>query len=283
MISIYIPNTSKTKLGGGFRFLENLRKGLEDKAKIVDRWQDADIVFVFSITTMDKGEVYEAKKAGKKLVLRIDNLPKKSRNKRCSPVERLKEFGSLADLVVYQSEWCKMYAGYFIENKNEVIINNGVDTKIFNTEGRKTDGNTYLYINYNDNPNKRFDEALYWFDMEWRKNNDARLIIAGNAPRIYLENKECNWDLPVPARVDFVDVQHTPEAVADLMRTCDYLLYPSFAEAAPNSLIEAIACGMKPIHLNKEGGSIEMYDLHTNNSYTVVDMAEQYLKQFNKL
>lgn len=302
-MKIYIPNNSKTAIGGGFRFLENLRKGLEGKVKVVDRWQDADIVFVFSVTTMDKGEIYEAKKAGKKLVLRCDNIPKKSRNKRCSPVERLTEFGALADLVVYQSEWCKMYAGYFIKNENEVIINNGVDTKIFNTEGRNSDGNTYLYINYNDNPNKRFDEALYWFDLEWRKNNNAHLIIAGNAPRVYLEQPDANWDLPVPARVDFEDVCHTPESVADLMRRCDFLLYPSAMEAYPNTLLEAMACGVKPLCINEIGGSIEAYmDSNIVISYcddcgkiyteeesnnfkvkTIQEMADEYILNFNKL
>ena len=112
-LKIYMPCISNTGLGGGFSFRTNLVKALEDKVQFVDKWQDCDIVFVFGITSMDKGEIYEALKAGKKFVLRVDNVPLKSRNKRQHPAERLAEFGKLAHLVVYQSKWCKNWAGYF--------------------------------------------------------------------------------------------------------------------------------------------------------------------------
>jgi len=172
-MKIYIPNTSNTGLGGGFRFVENLIKGLKDKVEFVNTWQECDIFFIFGVTTVDKGELYEAKKAGKKIVLRVDNIPRKSRNRRMTPVERLAEFGDMSDLIVYQSDWCKYFAGYFIKNNKSVLINNGVDINIFNKENRDSDGKTYLYINYNDNPNKRFDEAIYRFEMDWRLNNNG--------------------------------------------------------------------------------------------------------------
>lgn len=70
MIKIYTPNISNTAIGGGFTFLRNFKKGLEDKVQFVDKWQDCDIIFVFGITTMDKSEVIESVRAGKKLVLR---------------------------------------------------------------------------------------------------------------------------------------------------------------------------------------------------------------------
>jgi glycosyltransferase involved in cell wall biosynthesis len=250
---------------------------------IVDNWKDADIVFCFSITTLDKSEVYEAKKAGKKLVLRVDNIPRKSRNTRCSPVERLSEFGAMADLVVYQSIWCKQYAGYFIKNNNEVIINNGVDTEIFNTKDRNSDGKTFLYINYNDNPNKRFDEALYWFDMEWRKNNEYHLVIAGNIPSIYIEHPEFNWDIPTKGRVEYVGILNTQLEVAKLMKKCDFLLYPAFADAYPNTLLEAIACGLEPISVCSEGGANEVVGHCEYGILDIKQMAENYLEEFNKL
>jgi len=139
-LKIYIPNISQTAIGGGFTFLRNLKKSLKDEVEFVSTWQDCDIVFVFGITTIDKNEIHEAVKAGKKLVLRVDNIPRRSRNKRQSPAERLKEFGKLADTVVYQSEWAFAYAGYFAGNG--VVITNGVDTEIFNEDDRESDGKT---------------------------------------------------------------------------------------------------------------------------------------------
>lgn len=284
-MKIYIPNISNTSIGGGFTFCYNLKKGLEGKVEFVTNWKESDIVFVFGITTIDKGEIKEAIGAGKKFVLRIDNIPRKSRNKRQSPAERLTEFGNQADVVVYQSEWAKGYAGYFIDNDNEVIINNGVDTSIFNTDygGGEVSDENYLYINYNDNPNKRFDEALYWFDIEWRKNHSAKLFIAGNVPRVYREHPEYNWDIPSKANVEYVGIKETPEQVAELMKKCKYILYPSFAEAYPNTLLEAIACGLYPIYINEVGGSKELLLNNLEKIKSIQDMSNEYLELFEKL
>jgi glycosyltransferase involved in cell wall biosynthesis len=283
MIKVCIENNSSTTIGGGFRFLENFRKGLQGKVEFVDKVEDCDIFFMFSISAVEKGNIYRAKELGKKIILRCDNIPRKSRNTRCSPVERLAEFGKMADWVVYQSEWCRRYAGYFIQNNSWSIINNGVDTSIFNKENRKSDGKTYLYINFNDNPNKRFDEALYWFDLAWREDNKSHLVIAGNAPRVYLEHPEFNWDLPTKGYVNFIDVQHTPEEVANVMKHCDYLLFPSFAEAYPNTVLEALACGMEIIHFCKEGGTREAINNSIIKVKPIQEMADEYLHIFNSL
>ena len=290
-MKIYIPNISNTSLGGGFSFIRNFKTALTGKVEFVNTWQECDIVFVFGITTIDKGELHEAIKAGKKLVLRVDNIPRKSRNRRQTPVERLTEFGNLASLVVYQSEWCKLFAGYFIDNKKYIIINNGVDHDIYNPKDRKSDDKTYLYINYNDNPNKRFDEAIYRFEMDWREDKERHLIIAGNAPSIYIENPQYNWDLNVPAKVDYEGILDNPKDISSLMKRCDFLLYPSFAEGYPNTLLEALACKVRPLYMNREGGAVEAYE--NSRSYDILDeefkvksiheMADEYLEEFNKL
>ena len=304
-MKIYISNiTDSNGLGGGWTFLRNFHKGMNliPNVDFVNNWKDCDIIFVFGITTINKGEIHEAVKADKKLVLRVDNIPRPSRNKRMKPVERLAEFGNIASLVVYQSNWCKEYAGYFINNENNVIINNGVNTEIFNTKDRNSDGKTYLYINYNDNPNKRFDEALYWFDMEWRKDKDIKLYIAGNIPRIYAEHPEYNWDLTGQGKVEYIGILNKPEHVANIMKRSDFLLYPSFAEAYPNTLLEAMACRITPIYLNNEGGSIEAFNNSTDeiktysgredlksiytgnfNVKTIEEMCNEYHKEFKNL
>ena len=285
MLKIYISNLSKVSIGGGYSFLRNFKKGMQDKVEFVNRWQDSDVVFIFSITTIDKNEIKEAKKAGKKIVMRVDNIPRKSRNKRQNPAERLKEFGKISDLVIYQSEWAKYYAGYFAGEG--VVILNGVDTEIFNPEDRRIEREqAYGYINYNDNPNKRFDEALYLYDMEWRRSaNDAKpvLKIAGNVPSIYRDNPEYNWDIPSEAKVEYLGILDTPEQVAFYLKGIECLIYPSFAEAAPNTLVEAMACGCSLMGINEIGGTIEMYNLHKDKPYTIEQMAEDYKKALDLL
>ncbi|MCK4686614.1 MAG: glycosyltransferase family 4 protein [Candidatus Lokiarchaeota archaeon] len=288
MIKIYISNISKVSIGGGYSFLRNFKKGMQGKVEFVNRWQDSDIVFIFSITTIDKNEIKEAKKAGKKIVMRVDNIPRKSRNKRQSPAERLREFGKISDLIIYQSKWSKKYAGYFAGEG--VIILNGVDTEIFNSEDRRLDKvQTYGYINYNDNPNKRFDEALYLYDMEWRKSaDDAKPIlrIAGNVPSIYRDNPEYNWDIPTEAKVEYVGILDTPEQVAFYLKGIECIIYPSFAEACPNTLLEALACGCGFIGINETGGTVEVindYNERAGYIKSIQEMCDEYLKELNKL
>jgi len=294
MIKVYIANSSKTAIGGGWTFIRNLKKGLRNKVEFVDNFKECDIFFIFGVTAVDKNEFHEAHRLNKKIILRCDNIPRKSRNRRQSPVERLKEFGNKADMIIYQSKWCKEYAGYFIDNKNEIIINNGVNRNIFNSNGRNSDKLTYLYINYNDNPNKRFDEALYWFDMEWRKNNDLKLLIAGQVPKIYIEHPEYNWDLTGNGKVEYQGILTTPESIAKLMKRCDYILYPSFAEAYPNTLLEAISCGVYPKYINPIGGAMEVFNncnvpIRLNDEEvnikvkTIEEMSNKYLEIFNKI
>ncbi len=295
MVKIYCPNKSNTTLGGGFTFLRNFRKVLEGKVQFVDKWQDCDIIFLFGVTSIDKNEVHEAVKNGKHLVLRVDNIPRKSRNRRCSPAERLKEFGEMATVVVYQSRWAKEWASYF--SGDGMIINNGVDISIFYPEYRTTASinsslrgkddyykekrNKFLYIDFNTNPNKRFEEAIYWFEKEWRKDNSAELTIIGNVPKMYLEHPEFNWDLNVPAKVVYLGVLEKPEDMALIMRSHDFLIYPSFAEAYPNTVLEAIACGMDIIHYNQEGGTVEAINNNKQLIRTIEEMGEEYLGLFN--
>jgi len=102
-------------------------------------------------------------------------------------------------------------------------------------------------------------------------------------PRLYREHPEFNWDLPTNGKIEYVGIMNTPEDVASLMKKCDFLLYPSFCEAAPNVIAEAMACGVKPLHICKEGGTLEMMERHKDKPYTIQEMGKEYLDIFNKV
>ncbi len=89
-MKIYIPNISKQKVGGGWTFMRNLKKALKDRVLFVNTWQESDIVFIVGVTITDPYEVIEAKKAGKGIVHRVDNVPKKSQNK-SYPTQKIQE------------------------------------------------------------------------------------------------------------------------------------------------------------------------------------------------
>ena len=89
-MKIFTP-VMKDSISGGFSWRMNFIKGVQGKAEIVDCIDDCDIFLISGVTMIDKSDFNRAKELGKKIVLRVDNVPRKSRNKRCSPHERLKE------------------------------------------------------------------------------------------------------------------------------------------------------------------------------------------------
>lgn len=283
---IYIANQSKQKLGGGFVFLENFRKGANGLVKFVDTWEEAHVVFIASATMTPRDEILAAKAAKRKIVFRIDNMPKDSRN-RGTAFSRMKDYGQLADVIIFQSQWAKDYVGTWLESNHKVdlkkshVIYNGVDTEFFYYKDNPADrGESYLYTTFNTDENKRFPEAAYDFHLRHReaKNKNQKLPtlkLVGNFP------KEI-----VPYKFDFFNGEqfsyHPPvedrKKMGDIFRSCRYLYFPAFADASPNTVSEAIACGCEVLLSNPVGGTKEVIEQFKNKIITIQDMAEAYIK-----
>lgn len=284
---IYIPNTSSQSIGGGWTFLRNFQLGAKGKATFVTNWKDCDVVFIMSATTTDRDEIKAAKAAGKKIVFRIDNMPKDSRN-RGTAFSRVRDFGILADQIIFQSEWAKKYVGNWLRfvhkapaMENATVIYNGVDTSVFNfSDTMESRPERYIFVHYNRDENKRFPEAAYDFSVRHfnAKNQDMvipELLLVG---RFSPELAEYNFDFFNGEVVNYVGPVEDREGLADLYRSCKYLYFPAFADAAPNTVAEAIACGCKVLLVNPVGGSQEMVDVFSQNIITVQDMADKYLE-----
>jgi len=169
-MKIYIPHKTNSGVNGGATFWRNIINGLSDRVHFVDELTDCDILFIASPMAVEKEEVMQAKRSGKKIVLRVDNIPRKSRNKRNTPHERMKEYATLADVVVYQSEWARDYC-YPLCGDGTVIYN-GVNGSIFYppTEPKE---DIYLFAYHGKNEHKGFWNAHYIFQQEFRKNKNA--------------------------------------------------------------------------------------------------------------
>jgi len=277
-MKIYNPNISKQGIGGGWTFLRNIEKALQGKVEFVNTWQECDIFFITSVTLVDKSEVFEAHKAGKKIVLRVDNMPRKSRNSRMSPHERLKEYANIADAVVYQSKWAQSWVGSYLGVKGSVIYN-GVDTSIFHSGYRpERDYKIFLIVQYNRDENKRIPEACDMFTEQWMENSKNVLWIVG---RFSPELVAANFDFFRGENIRYFGIMETQEAMANYMRTADILLYPSYSDACPNTLIEAKACGMEIWHHGHAGVgeacSLEGYDQSLRR------MGDEYYKVFSSI
>ena len=243
-MQIYLPNISNPNaIGGGWTFIRNLKEALKGEAFFVDQMEAADIILITGVTITDKNELYAARKLGKKIILRVDNVPRKSRNNRQSPHERLKEFAELSDVVVYQSEWAKNYC--FPLCGDGMIIRNGVDQGIFypaKKDQEKKD--IHLFAYHGKSELKCFWQAHYMFQMYFRDHPNSEFWFIYDFGKSLETLKFANFDFWQGEKYKYLEKITNPEKMADLMRQCNTLIFPSFADAAPNTVLEARACGL---------------------------------------
>ena len=286
-MKVYCPNSSKgSGLGGGWTFRRNLIKGGKDLFQIVNTWQECDVILITGPTMTDRSEMQEAQKAGKKIVYRIDNIPRDSRN-RGTAFSRTLDFARMADYFIFQSEWSRNFAGWWFVNngvdivgKNSIIYN-GIDKDYFypNESERKKD--RYLYVQYARDENKRMNEAFYTFHNKYKDNKDIELWLVGQY------NPELigyNFDFFAGEKTTYLGIIEDPKQMGAIMRQCEYILYPAFCDASPNTLAEAMMSGCEAVGINPEGGSIEVErNIKTNKQKTIQEVADDYKLIFKKV
>ncbi|MHA1225153.1 MAG: hypothetical protein ACTSR2_00520 [Candidatus Hodarchaeales archaeon] len=282
-MKIYIPQRAKYGIGGGWTFTRNIQKALGGKVQFVNSLEDCDIYFIPGSTLAERNEVKKVKGLKKKIVLRIDNVPRNSRNRNTGTF-RLYDYSQLADEVIYQSEWARRWIYPFIKREG-VIILNGTDETIFKPEGPKIpkEGNPqYLYSRYNRDETKRWERAWYDFQKIYYENPEAHLWIVG---RFSPEQEKYHFDFfgGAEKRYRYFGVVKSPEEMAMIYRGADYLLYTYEMDACSNVLVEAIMCGMKIILRTDGMGSAWEIMKAPKEQLTLKFMGERYLEVFNKV
>ena len=277
-VKIYLPNTSKMGIGGGLTFIDNFKAGCEGRAFFVDDWHDADVYFISSATLTPRDEVVQARAAGKQVIFRVDNIPKDSRN-RGTAISRMRDYGRMADLVIFQSEWARFYAGYLVGDGT--VVYNGVNKHIFRPTGEKlprTKSRVHLVVQFNRDDNKRTTEAFYYHHLDWRKDKDCELWIVG---KFSPENMEYNFDFFDGEVVRYFGVVEDREYLSQIYRSADVFYFPAFADASPNSVTEALACGCQVELVHPVGGTIEITERAAQGIIpSIYDMAAEYLSLF---
>lgn len=276
-MKILLPCDSQQILGGGFSFRVNLEKGLTTRGHtIVNNIVEADVALIAGVTMVTWDTVEAIKKQGVKLVVRLDNCPRNSRN-RNTGTSRLKGFCDMADEVIWQCEWARFYLRDFIGKEGKIIYN-GVNTEIFKPEGDKYDfgnkENVYLYSRFNRDENKRYEEIWYRFQLLFRENKNRKLVLVG---QFSPEQQEYNFDFFRGERVEYLGIIDNSEEMAKIYRSCGYLFAPYFVDCYSNTYLEAIACGCKLFEPNMSGGTPELIK---NGVITLDQMAKEYEKVF---
>ena len=117
-MKIYIAKFEPDRIGGGWSFASNFHDGMGDL--ITANYDEADIYFITSPSMVQRDEVAKAKADGKKIVLRLDNAVRNSRN-RNTGMTRMKDFAEWSDLIIYQSNWAKDYLMPFLKKDKKQI------------------------------------------------------------------------------------------------------------------------------------------------------------------
>lgn len=280
-MKIYLPEKARDgSTGGGWTFTRNFIKAVQGKAEVVSTLEECDIYFIPGSTLTTKEEVERAKALGKRIVLRIDNAVRDSRN-RGAGMSRMKKYAGMADKIIFQSQWAREYLSDFLGKSGPVILN-GCDTDIFTEEGDKLpkENYVYLYSRYNRDETKCWHEVYYEFQKLYRENQSRELWIVGQfSPELL----EYNFDFFNGEKVKYLGVIKDPMEMAKIYRTVDELMYSYYNDACSNTLIEARACGLK-IHLTPSGytgGSPEIIQRIASNSLEA--MGNKYLKVFSEV
>lgn len=261
---IYCPNTKEGQhvVGGGWTFLRNFRKAMAPHAQFVESWREAECVFVTGVTMADLSEVREAHEAGVPIVFRVDNVPRKSRNRRSTPHERMRELAEMATVVVYQSEWAKRYC--FPLCGDGTVVYNGVDTDLFRMNPDALPPHPrYLFAYHGKNEQKGFWTAHLLFQMEARRDREAEFFFVNDFGRDGPELAESNYDFWNGEKHLHLPRYETPEEMVTLMQSCTHLIYPAVCDASPNVVLEARACGLTVVGAapRELAGTQELLDL----------------------
>ena len=164
----------------------------------------------------------------------------------------------LSNFVVYQSAFCKQMADQFLYNRRErfSIIFNGVDLDHF-SPGPPRQGRRRLLSAGTLRDEYVLGTVLPVFGRLWR-DHDLELSIVGPMDEINRrllddfrrEQPEAGDRIYATGPVPNADMPHH-------MRQADLLLHPRLGDWCPNTVVEAMACGL-PVVCGSWGGTAEL-------------------------
>lgn len=255
---IYIPQNTKVKLGGGNRFVDNLKKALKPFGyQFVNDGEDYDILFIAGATLCDTAVYLDAVNKHKTIILRVDNILEDGKN-RNTGMSRLREYARGADVIIYQTEWCKKMLKPIIGDG--VVIVNGVNTDIFfpRTEKKNWENTRVFYSKFSRNEVKQFHEVIYWWREYCLQKQDDTLVLLGQ----FADDKvkiDHHFEFHNGEDYEYHGVQIDENKIADILRSCDVAFMPYMYDACSNSILEAQACGL-PVIYSPTGGTPEIIE-----------------------
>jgi hypothetical protein len=276
-MKVYIANYQPEKLGGGWSFARNFIKGMGDV--ITTNYNEANIYFITSPSMVQRHEVEQAKTDGKKVILRIDNIVRNSRN-RNTGMSRMRDFTDWADAVIYQSVAVRKLLSPFTGKEGTVILNS-TDEDIFSLgSGKEREPFSFLYSRQNRDETKNFEVArAYFTEIYQAYPEEARITFVGQYSRELIDG---NFDFYSGERFMFMGSVADPYTMADIYRNHRHLIYPYWNDACSNTLIEALMCGCSivfPDEYYRRGSANEimvLFELYGREYFSLKRMCDEY-------
>lgn len=131
------------------------------------------------------------------------------------------------------------------------IVPNIVNLNRFSNSAPGRTQRRHLLVARNLEPIYDNETAIRAFAIVHHRHPDARLTIAGSGPEREALNKLVE-SLGLGEAVTFAG-RLDPEAMAAVYRNCDIALNPSRVDNMPNSVLEALACGLPVVSTNVGG------------------------------
>ena len=276
---IYLANYDPIGIGGGWSFARAFNLAMGDKITL--NYDEADIYFITSASMVGREDVERAKSAGKKIILRCDNIIRNSRN-RNTGMTRMKDFCEWADMTIFQSKFAEDLLNPYLQTENWKVILNSVNESIFHPLGRSDNGNVrYLYSKHSSDETKNWEMARMAFQKLYEKDSKIELNLVG---RFDSNVEEYNFDFYNGERYLYYGHVGDPFAMADIYRNSDRFLYTYFQDACSQTLIEALCCGVKIVDcygMTETGGTPEILDKYREYGpeyFKLERMAKEYLE-----
>ena len=154
------------------------------------------------------------------------------------------------DRVIVPSQFLQqIFKTYDVDAK---IIPNIIDLSVFEfKENDMLDHPIHVVVTRNLEPIYDNATAIKGFTLFAKNHPNCRLTVAGSGHEEAML-KQLVWQLKIADKVDFVG-RISRDEIAKLYQSADILINSSLVDNTPNSLIEALACGLVVISSNVGG------------------------------
>jgi len=268
-MKIYIPEYYETS-GGAGRFFNTLKKYLSDY-EIIHNFEEKNIDIALinaGIWPVKPFIDFKFNNPNVPIIHRLDGLS--SREKREKGDYTLKDLNSFTDYTIFQSKHCKEIFKDIITPKNYNIIINGSEFQPLLT--KSTDNKIKIYHSSWAVGKWKQQDKVFDFIKAVETREDIEFYLFGNYLSLneLIEHKiDCSKD---PKNIRFFEENNklfesfknvkylgylTKEEQPSLISSMDFLFFPSIMDSCPNTVVEAICCGI-PVIYHNSGGTPEI-------------------------